>query len=79
MKMDLLNALLMISINGPTNNSKEAMLIIEKATKRYQSSKRHQVPGLTKVVKGKAKTVSVETIDIINKNLIETVSDIKNK
>ena len=79
MKLDLLNALLMILINGPTSNSNEAMLIIEKATERYHSSKRHQVPGLTKVVKGKGKTVSVQTIDIINKNLIETVSDIKNK
>ena len=39
MKMGLLNALLMILINGPTNNSKEAMLIIQKATERCQSSK----------------------------------------
>ena len=39
MKMDLLNTLLMILMNGPTNNSKEARLIIQKATKRYQSSK----------------------------------------
>ena len=79
MKMDLLNALLLISMNGPTNNSKEATLIIEKATKRYQSSKRRQVPGLMKVVKEKVKNVSVQTIDIINSNLIEAVSDIKNK
>ena len=51
MKMDLLNALLMISMNGPTNNSKEAMLIIQKANERYQSSKQHQVLGSMKVVK----------------------------
>ena len=68
----------MISMNGPTNNSKEAMFIIQKATKRYQSSKRRQVPGLTKVVKEKVKNVSVQTIDIIDNNLIETVSDIEN-
>ena len=55
MKMDLLNALLMISMNYPTNNSKEARLIIKKATERYQSSKRRQVPRLTKFVKGKEK------------------------
>ena len=46
MKKDVLNAFLMISMNGPTNNSKEATLIIQKATERYQSSKQHQVPGL---------------------------------
>ena len=38
MKMDLLNILLIISVNHPTNNSKEATLIIQKATKKYQSS-----------------------------------------
>ena len=65
MKMDLL--------------SKEATLIIQKATKRYQSSKQRQVPGLMKVVKEKVKTVSFQTIDIINSNLIESVSAIKNK
>ena len=32
MKMDLLNALLMTSMNGPTNNSKEATLIMHKTT-----------------------------------------------
>ena len=64
MKMDLL--------------SKEATLIIQKATKRYQSSKQRQVPGLMKVVKEKVKTVSFQTIDIINSNLIESVSAIKN-
>ena len=79
MKMDLLNALLMISMNGPTNSSKEAKLIIQKATERYQSSKRRQVPGLTKVVKEKVKNVSFQTIDIIDNNLSEAVSDIKNK
>ena len=43
----------MILMNGPTNNSKEATFIIQKAnaTKRYQSSKQRQVPGLTKVIK----------------------------
>ena len=46
---------------------------------RYQSSKRRQVPGLTKVIKEKLKNVSIQTTDIINKNLIEEVSDIKNK
>ena len=65
MKMDLL--------------SKEATLIIQKATKRYQSSKQRQVPGLMKVVKVKVKTVSFQTIEIINSNLIESVSAIKNK
>ena len=65
MKMDLL--------------CKEATLIIQKATKRYQSSKQRQVPGLMKVVKEKVKTVSFQTIDIINSNLIESVSAIKNK
>ena len=45
----------MISMNDPTNNSKEARLIIKKATERYQSSKRRQVPRLTKFVKGKEK------------------------
>ena len=79
MKMDLLNALLMTTINGPTNNSKEAMLIIQKANKRYQSNKQCQVPGLTKIIKEKEKNVSVQIIDIINNNLIEAVSDIKNK
>ena len=79
MKIDLLNALLMISMNVPTNYSKEALLIIKKATERYQSSKRRQIPGLTKVVKEKVKNVSVQTIDIINNNLIEAVSGIKNK
>ena len=52
MKMDL-NALLMILMNGSTNSSKEATFIIQKATERYQSSKQHQVPGLTKVFKKK--------------------------
>ena len=33
MKMDLLNAVLMISMNGPTNYSKEALLIIKKLPK----------------------------------------------
>ena len=37
--------------------SKEATLIIQKATKRYQSSKQHQVPGLMKVVKEEVKTI----------------------
>ena len=69
----------MISMNGPTNNSKEATLIIKKSTERYQSSKQCQVHGLTKVVKEKVKNVSIQTIDIINNNLIEAVSDIKNK
>ena len=78
MKMDL-NALLMISMNGSTNRSKEATFIIQKATERYQSSKQHQVPGLTKVFKKKVKNVPVQTIDIIDDNLIEAVSDIKNK
>ena len=32
-----------------------------------------------KVVKEKVKNVSVQTIDIINSNLIKVVSDIKNK
>ena len=79
MKMDLLNILLIISVNHPTNNSKEATLIIQKATKKYQSSEWHQVPGLAKVVKEKVKNVSVHTIDIIDNNLIDAVSDIKNK
>ena len=79
MKMDLLKAFLMILMNGPTNNSKEATLIIQKATERYQSSKRRHVPGLMKVVNEKVKTVSVQTSDIINNNLIYAVSDIKNK
>ena len=78
MKMDL-NAFLMISMNGKTNNSKKATLIIQKATKRYESSYRCQVPGLIKVIKKKVKTVFVQTIDIIDNNLIEAVSDIKNK
>ena len=65
MKMGLLNALLMIFMNGPTNNSKEATFIIQKAVERYQSSKQHQVPGLTKVVKEKVKNVSFQTIGII--------------
>ena len=52
MKMDL-NALLMILMNGSTNSSKEATFIIQKATERDQSSKQHQVPGLTKVFKKK--------------------------
>ena len=77
--MDLLNPLLMISMNAPTNYSKEAKLIIQKTTERYQSSKRSQVPELTKVVKEKVKNVSVQTIKIIDNNLIEVVSDIKNK
>ena len=51
MKMGLPNALLMIFMNGPTNNSKEASFIMQKAVERYQSSKQHQVPGLRKVVK----------------------------
>ena len=55
MKMDLLNALLLILMNGPTNNRKEATLIIQKATERDQSSKCCQVPGLTKVAKEKVK------------------------
>ena len=59
--------------------SKEATLIIQKATKRYQSSKQHQVPGLMKVVKEEVKTVSIQTIEIINSNLIESVSATKNK
>ena len=53
MKMDLLNTFLLISMNGQTKNSKEATLIKQKATKRCQSSKCRQVPGLTKVVKEK--------------------------
>ena len=69
-KMDLINAFLMILMNGPTNNSKEATLIIQKATEKYQSSKQRHVPGLMKVVKERVKTVSVQTIDIINNNLI---------
>ena len=73
--MDLLNVLFMILMNGPTNNCKEATLIIQKATKRYQSSKRRQVPGLTKVIKEKVKNLSVQTIDIIDNNLIDAVSD----
>ena len=60
-------------------NSKDATLIKQKATKRCQSSKCHQVPGLTKVAKEKVKNVSVQTTDIIDNNLIEAVSDIKNK
>ena len=79
MKMDMPNALLMTLMNGPTNNSTEAMLIIQKATERYQSSKQRQVHGLTKVRKEKVKNVSVQTIDITDNNLIEAVSDIKNK
>ena len=79
MKMDLLNILLIISVNHPTNNSKEATLIIQKATKKYQSSEWRQVPGLAKVVKEKVKNVSVQTIDIIDNNLIDAVSDVKNK
>ena len=80
MKMDLINTLLMISMKDPTNNRKEATSIIQKATKKYPSSKRHQVPGLTKVVKEKVKNVSVQSIDIINNDLIEAVSYIiKNK
>ena len=62
MKMDLLNAFLMISMNGPTNNSKKAALIIQKATERYQSSKWHQVPGIMKVVKEKVKIVLFKTL-----------------
>ena len=68
--MDLINAFLMILMNGPTNNSKEATLIIQNATEKYQSSKQRHVPGLMKVVKERVKTVSVQTIDIINNNLI---------
>ena len=60
----------MILMNGPTNNSKEATLIIQKATEKYQSSEQRHVPGLMKVVKERVKTVSVQTIDIINNNLI---------
>ena len=60
----------MILMNGPTNNSKEATLIIQKATEKDQSSKQRHVPGLMKVVKERVKTVSVQTIDIINNNLI---------
>ena len=73
MKVDLLNALLLISLNGPTKNSMEATLIKQKATERYQSSKRRQVPGLTKVAKEKVKNVSVQT------NLIKAVFDITKK
>ena len=79
MKMNLLNALLMILMNHPTSNSKEATLIIRKATKRNQSSKQCQVLRLTKVIKEKVKNISIQTIDINDSNLIEPVSDIKNK
>ena len=68
----------MILMNGPTNNNKEARLIIQKATKRYQSSKQCQILGLTKVIKEKVKNVSFQTTNILDNNLIEAVSDIKN-
>ena len=39
MKNDLLNALLNISINGPTYNSKEAKHLISEAAVKFESPK----------------------------------------
>lgn len=49
MKTDLLNALLIISINGPDVHSQNADQLVRKATQRFASSRRYKRPSKLKV------------------------------
>ena len=64
MKNDMLEALLMISLNGPDANSDLAEKLIRKVTLRFDSSRRNKRPTLTKVfLARKSTSVSVQTDD----------------
>ena len=65
MKNDMLEALMMISLNGPTPNSELADKLIRKVAVRFESSRRYKRPTATRIFSTKSSSVSVQTDDIL--------------
>ena len=63
MRNDLLNALLQISINGPEMNSSDANKLIEKASLKFQKTRRNKKPNRL-AVKTTMKVASTQTVDV---------------
>ena len=63
MRNDLLNALLQISISGPEMNSSDANKLIEKASLKFQQTRRNKKPNRL-VVKTTMKVASTQTVDV---------------
>ena len=63
LRNDLLNALLQISINGPEMNSRDANKLIEKASLKFQQTRRNKKPNRL-VVKTTMKVASTQTVDV---------------
>ena len=63
LRNDLLNALLQISINGPEMNSSDANKLIEKASLKFQQTRRNKKPNRL-VVKTTMKVASTQTVDV---------------
>ena len=63
MRNDLLNALLQISINGPEMNRSNADKLTEKASLKFQQTRRNKKPNRL-VVKTTMKVASTQTVDV---------------
>ena len=68
MKMDLLNGLLHISINGPSYHSQEAKNLIVRAAQLYNVSTRHRKPQHSKYLRASNPSIGIQTEEI---NLVE--------
>ena len=72
MKNDLLNGLLMLSINGPRYRSAEARIVIENAAKRWISARRYKRPTIYRTIQeSPAKSVETQTVATVNIDVVE--------
>ena len=73
MKNDLLNGLLMFSINGPGYRSAEARTVIENAAKRcWISARRYKHPTIHRTIQETpAKSVETQTVATVNIGVVE--------
>ena len=72
MKSDFLNALLMISINGPALKTKEYQELMEEVAIRYANEKHRNCPrSFISVVRKKSSSSSTQTVDIDELSEIE--------
>ena len=70
MKNDLLNGLMLISINGPKANSSEAEKMIEKACLKFQQTRRNKRSNVF-VVRTTLKVASTQTIEVKDEAQVE--------
>lgn len=72
LKNDLLNGLLMLSINGPGYGSAEARTVIENAAKRWISARRYKRRTIYRTIQETpAKSVETQTVATVNIDVVE--------